>query len=256
MARKPRGLDGAGYKEILEDDVFSEVEQWALNRVFGKWFVVGIGPDYSREHIVLLRQGPGKWHAFYTEEATGSGATPALALNHGLGDVIDTDAQLRAYHKLVLDAPTELSATYRGLQAAQRQAWNEMSTHNPLRPIPKLDAFTRGYIEGALWASSDESNPEGGEPMDQNYTIDDIHPDTLGQMMSDAMDFQHAHENDLVGVDTHRAGVDFWLTRNGHGAGFWDGDYEDDIGRRLTDAAHVYGSFDLYIGDDGQVHGA
>ena len=50
-----------------------------------------------------------------------------------------------------------------------------------------------------------------------------------------------------------RAGHDFWLTRNGHGAGFWDRGLGD-LGRRLSDAAEVYGSVDLYPGEDGRIY--
>jgi hypothetical protein len=50
------------------------------------------------------------------------------------------------------------------------------------------------------------------------------------------------------------------LTRNGHGAGFWNRFYGDQpatkLGRALSDAAKVYGSCDLYIGDDGQIYQA
>lgn len=38
-----------------------------------------------------------------------------------------------------------------------------------------------------------------------------------------------------------RHGQDFYLTRNGHGAGFWDRGYGE-IGRQLTEAAKIYGS--------------
>jgi len=31
-----------------------------------------------------------------------------------------------------------------------------------------------------------------------------------------------------------------------YGAGYWDGDYPHDVGRRLTDAAHVYGTWDEF----------
>jgi len=41
---------------------------------------------------------------------------------------------------------------------------------------------------------------------------------------------------------------DFWLTRNRHGAGFWDGDYEN--GEVLTDIAHSFGEVNTYEGDD------
>jgi hypothetical protein len=54
-------------------------------------------------------------------------------------------------------------------------------------------------------------------------------------------------------VDSERGGHDFWLTRNRHGAGFWDGDWER--GAELTKAAHTFGGIDLFVGDDGRVHG-
>jgi hypothetical protein len=50
-----------------------------------------------------------------------------------------------------------------------------------------------------------------------------------------------------------RAGHDFWLTRNGHGAGFWDRGLGD-LGERLSKAAKVYGEVYLYPGDDGKVY--
>jgi hypothetical protein len=44
------------------------------------------------------------------------------------------------------------------------------------------------------------------------------------------------------------------LTRNGHGAGFWDRGIGD-RGDRLTAAAHAWGEFELVIGDDRKIHG-
>ena len=43
---------------------------------------------------------------------------------------------------------------------------------------------------------------------------------------------------------------DFWLTRNRHGAGFWDGDYEEGVGKVLTDIAHAFGEVSTSEGDD------
>lgn len=53
--------------------------------------------------------------------------------------------------------------------------------------------------------------------------------------------------------DEHQAGIDFWLTRNGHGAGFWDRDLGE-IGDKLTAAAETYRELGVYLGDDEQVH--
>jgi hypothetical protein len=51
-----------------------------------------------------------------------------------------------------------------------------------------------------------------------------------------------------------QAGHDFWLTRRGHGAGFWDGDWEH--GDVLTEKSEEFGNVDIYLGDDGLIYGA
>jgi len=116
-----------------------------------------------------------------------------------------------------------------------------------------MDLFTNAYIEAALWSSLDESDDSGGHPLDDNYGPDDIAEETLARIFDDCKAFQRDHADD-IGGELERAGHDFWLTRNGHGAGFWDGDWDDDIGQRLTDASDVYGSVDLYVGDDGRIY--
>lgn len=116
-----------------------------------------------------------------------------------------------------------------------------------------MDPFTIAYIEAALWSSTDESDELGGEPLDANYGLDDIADETLASILDDCKAFQQDHAED-IGGKLERAGHHFWLTRNGHGAGFWDGDWDDDIGQRLTDASDVYGSVDLYVGDDGLIY--
>ncbi len=125
-----------------------------------------------------------------------------------------------------------------------------------------MNEFLGAYIEAALWSSMDESDDNGGEPMDRNYGIDDIHPDTLAKMKDDCEKFQTENaalltdENCLTryGVSA-QAGHDFWLTRCGHGCGFWEtNDWEKEAGKKLTESAHKFGEVNLYVGDDGMVH--
>lgn len=78
----------------------------------------------TRDRALLLRQGQHIWHAFFRYSATGSGSDPFWALKGGLGDVIDTDAQLERYCELVLAAPRRLSEDYSGLYEAQGQCYN------------------------------------------------------------------------------------------------------------------------------------
>jgi hypothetical protein len=113
-----------------------------------------------------------------------------------------------------------------------------------------LDTFTRAYCEAALWASDDDNE----DSLDANYGIDSIAEETLAQMMADCEAFQKEWA-EVIADDITRAGYDFWFTRNHHGVGFWDGDWEKETGRVLTDAAHAYGDFHLYVGDDGLIYG-
>lgn len=127
-----------------------------------------------------------------------------------------------------------------------------------------VDEFTKGYAICALWSSNDESDESGGNTIDQNYDLDDISQETWRHFVEDCEDFQRANKVLLrkycqlykpVG-DYGRmecAGHDFWLTRNGHGAGFWDRGIGE-TGDKLAEAARIYGEVDLYIGDDGKIY--
>lgn len=113
-----------------------------------------------------------------------------------------------------------------------------------------VDTFTRSYIECALWSSTDDND----SPLDSRFTWADLSNETLAGMVADCAKFQADNAADLQGESISHAGHDFWLTRNGHGAGFWDGDYDDEKGKRLTDASHAFGERNLYVGDDGKLY--
>lgn len=119
------------------------------------------------------------------------------------------------------------------------------------------DAFTQGYIECAVWAETDDE----GTPLDSGEY--ELANETLGKMEADCADFQHNYAallNDWyeAGESEGRAGHDFWLTRNGHGAGFWDRFNADNpaakLGDALSQAARSQGACELYVGDDGLIY--
>ena len=115
--------------------------------------------------------------------------------------------------------------------------------------LPDFDEFTRAYIEAMLWAETSDD----GAPLDKEFDIQDLSMDAINEIMEDCTDFQADNADDIAD-DLRQAGRDFYLTRNRHGAGFWDGDWSDDIGKRLTDKAHTYGTQGLYVGDDGRLY--
>src|SRR5690606_15237110 len=97
----------------------------------------------------------------------------------------------------------------------------------------------------ALWASTDYD----GEPLD----LRELAPEAEVQLIEDANEFWAAHWQEIRD-NPSQAGHDFWLTRNGHGAGFWDGDWPKVLGRKLTESAHAWGECNLHVGDDGLVY--
>lgn len=122
----------------------------------------------------------------------------------------------------------------------------------------ELDTFTEGYIICALWAEMDNSTETVGNQLQDNYGIEDIAPEALEKIVADCTDFQQANmalldEYVALGYTLGHAGHDFWLTRNGHGTGFWDRGLGD-LGHKLTAAAKVYGSCDIYVGDDNKLY--
>jgi hypothetical protein len=83
------------------------------------------------------------------------------------------------------------------------------------------DAFISFYCDCALWSSNDwNEETRDDTPFSENYGIDDIDPETLKQMIEDCQSFM-ADAGDMIDGHWSQAGHDFWLTRNGHGAGFW-----------------------------------
>jgi hypothetical protein len=116
-----------------------------------------------------------------------------------------------------------------------------------------MDEFTRAYLETALWSSSDERREDGGDPIDNNYSIEDISPDTVEAARVDCDSFRAAAGKRLEERGESYAAHDFWLTRNGHGAGFWDGDWPHG-GEFLTDLCKEFGACHLYVSDDGIIY--
>ena len=124
--------------------------------------------------------------------------------------------------------------------------------------LPEVDPdFLTGYLTAALWSSTDDE----GYPLDDRCDTDDISPELLAESVADCRGFLEL-AGEILSQEPERlngcsraeyAGHDFWLTRNHHGAGFWDGNWTE--GNRLTEISHTFGSVDLYVGDDGRVYG-
>lgn len=106
-----------------------------------------------------------------------------------------------------------------------------------------LDDFTRQYTDTALWADL----PEGIAVADV-----ELSPEFTLRAAEDCAAFMAQAGPMIEGRETDAA-HDFWLTRQGHGAGFWDGDWPEH-GDALTELSNQFGEVWLYVGDDGLIY--
>jgi hypothetical protein len=113
--------------------------------------------------------------------------------------------------------------------------------------INDLDSFTRQYIDTALWSSTDSDDI----PLDRKWDAYDMTIKCLKMVINECKDFQKRYGYLWNGEDYSSAGHNFWLTRNGHGAGFWDSEFKN--GMELSKASKVYGCVDLTV-YNGKIH--
>jgi hypothetical protein len=139
-----------------------------------------------------------------------------------------------------------------------------------------LEAVVAEYIDTVLWSEScrgsapdevcDHYGKTGDERVDcdksleyLNYDASDLAAESLVEITADVTDFVQANTDDIEALmtegkaDEASIGHNLLLTRNRHGAGFWDCGWGE-RGDRLTDAAHVYGETSAYVGDDGKIY--
>lgn len=111
-------------------------------------------------------------------------------------------------------------------------------------PAGDLGEFCRGYFECAEWLLPDDT---GDSDTIDRTKVRGWSADARKAMIADCRDFYRANKAQLAayveatGRDLASAGHDFFLTREGHGAGFWDHGDAPCL-RLLTDAAHAAGN--------------
>lgn len=127
--------------------------------------------------------------------------------------------------------------------------------------------FIAGYLTAALWSSSDTITDAEGEERDVELDEYDWADGEAEKLHADCYDFMQkygrlleryarrvSHSGEYTAWEV--AGHDFWLTRCGHGVGYWDrglGKLGDQLAARCgwrTEFGEIY----LYLGDDEKVY--
>lgn len=163
----------------------------------------------------------------------------------------------------VIENGSELSGTEEEqmlMQALETLAWSEhawcVTRQGPLTGAWVCYAHSI-ECEHDMWAADGFDLPEMLDGIDA-LGWDEASRKKLDEELREFTDVNRA---DLAtsGLDIGQIAHDFILTRNHHGAGFWDRGLGD-VGRRLTDAAQAYGSVSTALisawrDDDGTIHG-
>jgi len=158
----------------------------------------------------------------------------------------------------------QLDERERPFSPERRGSWQGSSRDLVVNGVSKvkgvpLDRFTMAFLEAALFSSTDESREDGGDPLDDNYTIHDFNEKCLRGLAEDCQVFQEENADAISvgptdGSDADvDAGHDFWFTRCGHGVGFWDGDWPEPQATQLDEASKRFGNVDLYL-HDGEIY--
>ncbi len=103
-----------------------------------------------------------------------------------------------------------------------------------------IDLVVDHYLRTAIWTAID---PDTMEPIEGD--ISDFTPEARAQATEDVQAFLGMVEGENLPMSPEQLGQDLWLTRNRHGAGFWDRGYGP-LGKHLTDLAHSLGEVSVY----------
>lgn len=112
-----------------------------------------------------------------------------------------------------------------------------------------IQEVLHGYLTCALWCGN----------LDGDFSIGQVTKASHALAENDVREFiltvgivpREALVDRSVGSVSNRLrdsymGHDLWLTRNGHGAGFWDGDWAQPYASRMTEAAKMLGERNVW----------
>jgi hypothetical protein len=130
-----------------------------------------------------------------------------------------------------------------------------------------MNAMTRSYLETLIWSEVLCTEIEGGtleyngdtyrdgEPLDEMISVHDLPKSSVEQAEKDCAGFV-SYVEDALGFDPELkcnpegVGLNFLLSRSGHGAGFFDSEWEIDgvdYSQELHKAAKTFGTIGLQV---------
>lgn len=110
-----------------------------------------------------------------------------------------------------------------------------------------FEKFLDAYLTCLVWSSSaTDGEGEEFESLEQFELSESVKINSTRDCSQFIVTAGDLLDNLPIGYDFSDAGHDFWLTRNGHGAGFWDRGLGE-RGDKLTSLSESFGEKSPYI---------
>lgn len=203
-------------------------------------------------HELAYRLAEDDWEG---DETAPSGAFAAVDLDESVSDQRIVSLALRGPHLIVTENSDGIVAV-RGYEKDERDRLIRQyrNAYNLwLADIAPADALAAimNYQQAAEDTSTDDAGDTysgRGLPWSQEAQL---------QAQNEVIEFITSNGDDCREfAESHagwpQVGIDFWLTRNRHGAGFWDRGVGA-VGQRLTDAAHPWGELHVWLNEQGEL---
>jgi hypothetical protein len=97
-----------------------------------------------------------------------------------------------------------------------------------------INQIIHHYLHCALWTEELDS-----------FQLEDIHAKSVTQALADCNKFVEKAGSLLDNLTEEQIGHDFWLSRNGHGAGYWDRGLGE-VGDKLTAICKEFKGMDVF----------
>ena len=134
--------------------------------------------------------------------------------------------------------------------------WNLVDKYNlqryEVKKMNRIDTMLGAYLDCIAWVDCVDDQ-------DENFENAAFSDELLEEAKNDCKEFLDIAGDKLTDNQLEQAGHDLWLTRNGHGAGFWDrGDFYNGHGDYFTSLCEFRtGKFQekyVYVGDDNLIY--
>ncbi len=112
-----------------------------------------------------------------------------------------------------------------------------------------IDRMVVGYLAAAAWSTCGGELDETGNPEHESLEAFEFSAAAEAKALKDCQAFLKLAGTLVQSMDPEQVGHDFWLTREGHGVGFWDRGLGE-VGDKLAQISDTFGSGNLELGDD------